>query len=226
MLTTRSLFAFMLSCVLVVLVLPCAPAVAQDASNWWLFVGVAGHGSVLGSTIGVHPGASDGYDGDQTVPLGSASVGIYLLCYRTEASGWPDGLYSGDIYGTPIPAGGSRSWSGFYLWAQNFTPTTANIIGVHPEFSLAPPTGYRAHLVLDYIPASCGWTGPMDIWINDLSINNTFALPIPVVTDPLQGTQFHIDVYAPAVPEPSSLAALLCGLVGASGAVVRRRRHR
>ena len=110
--------------------------------------------------------------------------------------------------------------------AQNYTPPPATLGRVAPKFGTAyvPPAGYRAHLVLDYIPASCSWAGPTDIWINDLSANNTFALPIPVVTDPLQGTQFHIDVYAP-VPEPSSLAALICGLVGVGGVVVRRRRR-
>ena len=64
----------------------------------------------------------------------------------------------------------------------------------------------------------------MDIWINDLSANNTFPLPIPVVTDPLQGTQFHSDVYAP-VPEPSSVAALVFGLAGMGGVVIRRRQR-
>ena len=224
MLTTRSLFAFVLSCICLMSAPACTPAVAQDATNWWLFVAVAGHGSAIGSSIGITPGASDtGYNGDLPVYAGPNAVGIHLMLYREQGTNWggPTGLYGGEVRGTPIAPGGSRSWSGFYLWAQNFTPTAANIVAVHPEFSLAPPAGYRGHLVLDYVPASCNWTGPMDYWL-DLTTLNSFALPIPVVTDPLQGTRFHIDVYAP-VPEPSSLAALVCGLVGVGRVVVRRR---
>ena len=190
----------------------------------------SGPKNLLGSGIGISPNAKDGYDGKPTDgdlslhPDPSAS-GILPPVLLRPGPDWvgATGFYAGDRDYTPIPPGGSKTWSSFYLWAQNFTPTAANIIGVHPSFSLIPPAGYRGHLVLDYVPASCNWTGPMDIWVNDLTAVNTFALPIPVVTDPLQGTQFHIDVYAP-VPEPSSLATLICGLVGMGGVVVRRRR--
>ena len=203
------------------------PALAQSPADWLIFVGVQ-RGS-LGTGMGVMSWGSDSVPGGAPPIVPPANWrGVFVLEYLTQ--GWqgdnPSGLFDGSIWQTPIQPGTSKTWSSFYLWAQNFTPTSANLGRIAPQFGTeyVPPAGYRAHLVLDYVPASCNWGGPMDIWINDLTADNTFPMPIPVVTDPLQGTQFHIDVYAP-VPEPSSLATLICGLVGAGGVVLRRRRH-
>ena len=228
--STRAAIPITLSCLLLLAGFSVS-ASAQAADHWYLLVKATGSGAVIGSTIGMDPRAKDGYDGDPadgdlSLHPDPASAGVWLLYYRIQGPDWigTTGLYDGDMELTPVPPGGSKTWSEFYLWAQNRAPISANLVMVKPQFSLPPPSGYRAHLVLDYVPVSCNWTGGPDVWINDLSANNTFALPIPLVTDPLQGTQFHIDVYAPAVPEPSSLAALLCGLVGVGGIVVRRRR--
>ena len=223
----RGTFSITLLCILVLAGIAGVPAIAGTADHWYLSVAAGGSHRILGSSIGVDPQAKDGYDsGDGSLPS-STIPGILLMCYRENGTAWtgPTGFYGGDIEHTPVAPGGSKTWPDFYRWAQNYTPTSADLVGaVAPSFSLPPPVGYRGHLVLDYVPVSCNWTGPMDIWLNDLTAVNTFALPIPVVTDPLQGTQFHIDVYAPAVPEPSSLAALVCGFAGVGGVVVRRRR--
>ena len=226
----RSALVSTFLCAATLVGLGCKPASAGSADHWYLAVGTVGHGSVLGSSIGMDPRAQDGYDSpDQTLDPAHGGSGVQLLYYRVHGPDWagPTGFYGGDYEKTSIPPGGVKTWYEFYLFAQNFTPTAANFALVAPDgAAYAPPAGYRGHLVLDYVPASCNWKGDWDFWLDDLTAVNTFALPIPVVTDPLQGTQFHIDVYAPAVPEPSSLAALICGLVGVGGAVVRRRRNR
>jgi len=201
---------------------------ADSSDRWCVALGPMNMGG-LGISLGVTPDGTDNPNGVGALALNlSGKAGGFCLERRENGVGdWvgETGFYGSD-YRAPLLPGQSKRWGNLYLWAQNYTPS-GNAVFLNPQFGTryVPPAGYRAHLVLDYVPDSCNWTGkPMDIWINDLSADNTFALPIPVVTDPLQGTQFHIDVYAP-VPEPSSLAALLCGLAGAGGVVMRRRRH-
>jgi len=202
---------------------------ANSSDRWYVALGPMNMGG-LGISLGVTPDGTDNPNGVGGLALNlSGKAGGFCLERRENGVGdWvgETGFYGSD-YRAPLLPGQSMRWDNLYLWAQDYTPTSANLGRMFPQFgvSLAPPPGYRAHLVLDYVPDSCNWTGGPDVWVNDLSVTTTFALPIPVVTDPLQGTQFHIDVYAPAVPEPSSLAALLCGLVGVGGVVVRRRRR-
>ncbi len=198
---------------------------AQSMSNWAVFVGIKG-GS-LGTGIGVNPRGYDDYPGTgDMIQPGQDWKGMYLLRHYTNGDNWtgPTGFTGDDARPTPIAPGEQRTWSDLYLWAQNLTPTSANLVRVRVPGDpyLPPPAGYRGHLVLDYVPDSCNWTGDRDFWL-DLTADNEFALPIPVVTVPLQGTRFHLDVYAP-VPEPSSLAALACGLAGVGGFAMRRRK--
>ena len=200
------------------------PAVAESAGNWTALVSVAG-GSI-GTLIGVTPWGWDDYPGtgDFTPPRSNLR-GILVMRHYTSGDNWtgPTGFTGEDVRLTPIAPGEHKTWSDLYLWAQNLTPTGANLarVTVPTDPYLPPPAGYRGHLVLDYVPDSCNWTGDRDFWL-DLTADNEFALPIPVVTNPLLGTRFHLDVYA--IPEPSSLAALACGLAGVGGFAVRRRR--
>ena len=218
------LHAVFLCCFVAACLTSTNPAVAQSSSDWIMVLYVKG-GSI-GSSFGVCPWGQDGYDGTRGLYINPSLSTIDLLLYREHGPDWPGptAFYGGEIWKSPIPDGGSRTWSGFYLWAQNRTPSPANLIVIEPEseFNLPPPAGYRGHLVLDYVPDSCNWQGDRDFWL-DLTADNEFALPIPVVADPLLGTRFHIDVYA--VPEPSSLVALVCGLAGVGGVVIRRRKH-
>ena len=154
-------------------------------------------------------------------------IGIFLLLYREHGATWdgPTGFYGGDFERTPIPPGDSKTWWDFYLWAQNWTPgLETGTVGIAPSVDppLPPPPGYLGHLVLDYVPEVCNWTGPVEFWL-DLSQPNELTLPIATVTDPLDGVQMHITVHAP-IPEPSSFAALGFGLVPLA-AVLRRRRR-
>ncbi len=164
------------------------------------------------------PFTEDGYDG-QTPRNLSGLQGAFVYAYRQNGPGWagPTGFYSQD-YEAPIPPGGNKTWWDIYLWAQGYTHSTqtATVWIGYSIHQLVP----RALLVLDYVPESLGWTGPMRYEL-DLSQDYALQLPIASVTDPLQGTRMHITVFA--VPEPSPLAALGLGIVGLCVGVRRRR---
>jgi hypothetical protein len=180
-----------------------------------------------GAQFGVLPTSRDGWDGQAPGdPYWLPYVtGVGLVLYRQHDAGWAGdtGFYPSD-YESPIPWGGSKTWWDFCLWYHNYTPTTPGQIqmrnGVDPEGD-GPPAGYIGHIVIDQIPAGVTWNGPMDYWFDMTVRNNTFLMPIAEVTDPLQGTRFHLTVYT---PEPSSLLALAAGM-GSLGLVARKRRR-
>lgn len=206
-------------------VLPCGPCAAGSPDSW-----DTGFGLVqLGALIGIAPWASD--DGPTTgepLPIGPASRGVFALLYREQGAHWmlPTGFYGEDFRRTPVPPGGSKTWWDFYLWAQNWTLDPPGQVQVRTNYEDAtdrPPDGYVGQLVLDYVPPECNWTGPTEFWLDLTRNNNLITLPAITVTDPLQGTRFHLTVYAP-IPEPSGLLALGACLAALVAAAVKRRR--
>lgn len=199
------------------------------AQAYWE-TGVGALGGVLGVQLGVSSQAQDGYDGSGPTPIEPTMVGIFVQLYRSHSSAWggATGFYAEDFERTPIPAGTSKTWWDFYLWSQNHSPATDEIVVrngyeiLSPPHSVAPPAGYIGHLVIDQVPAGVTWTGPMDYWF-DMTINHqSFLMPIAEVSNPLDGTRFHLTVYT---PEPSSILALLAGVAGMGGMVLRGRRR-
>lgn len=197
-----------------------SPANAETI-GFWRTIATPMENGIGDIWIGTVPGYQDGYDGQHIAQVSGS--GIALFHYRQTNPGWsgPEGFYWED-YESPIPAGGNHTWSDIYLWTQDYAVSgqTANILF---GLEFPPPPGYTAHLVLDYVPDSLHWTGQTDFWL-DLTRDNIITLPTPEVNDGLLGTRMHLTVYAPAVPEPSSLASLGLGLLPLAGYAVRRRK--
>ncbi len=215
MLTLHSALRYSLLAVLICLcaLVSLAQCWAYPPDDWEATLepyGVGG-GTPRGVFIGVHP---RNYDGE-VWPIAIDQPGRYALQYVENIPNWPGHAgFCHASFAAPIPAGGSRTWSGIYLWAQDVILPTS----YRTEFVVAGtgvlwnPRGLTGQLVLDYVPAEAEWDGPTEFWV-DLAQRTTFTLPTIVTTDPLQGTKMHFTVYAP-VPEPASLLALAAGLAG------------
>ena len=199
-------------------------ATAWGSGQDWRGDIYAGTDPGYGFVFGAKPGWHDGYDGQSPVDIHSIP-GVHLLYYRTW--GGSPAFYYKD-FESPIPPSGSKTWSDIYMWAQDYTPNLGNRVGITYTPDPPAPAGYWARLVLDYVPESLNWTGPMEFVVG-LDTNHDFNvpfLPVPITDnpyDPTQVTRMHLTVYAP-VPEPSSLLALSIGGLGVLGSALRRRR--
>ena len=172
----RGTFSITLLCIVMLAAVTDAPAAAGTADHWYLSLGAAGSHRVLARRLAMDPRSMDGYDGDPAA--GDLSlrpkptlVGIALPDYRVQGTDWTGatGFYGGNLELTPIVPGGSKTWpsSTFGLRITHRLPPISPWL-LRDGISLAPPAGYRGHPVLDYVSASCNWTGPMDIWLEDL----------------------------------------------------------
>lgn len=207
--------------VLSIVLLSGSHACADGPMRWHVTLQTSSGGETW---IGVDPGCADGYDGQQPLDVTTIPSDYpNLFLYREHGPAWagPTGFYGGD-YESPIPAGGSKTWWDLYLWtgSASHSPTTSvRMLADGPR----PPSGYWARLVLDYVPTSLGWTGPME-FTAPLYGTSSFLLPVPVVSDGLEGTRMHLTVYTTPIPEPSGMMALGMGALGVLAPILRRRR--
>ena len=192
------------------------------------------HISHVSITISQYDGALDGYDaGDSySTSWGDSSDNLLAACRRdTGVSGWdgPSGWYY--YFAVPFPAPGeSTVIKDIYVWAgQSYAHDTFNIGYMGPGF--ANPQEWKRTLRLVKVPDSIVYNGPTE-WDIPLSVTKVGAAMLPDASlpayktdDPLSGYQFEIEIQHLAVPEPSSMLALLAGVGGIGGLVWRRRKR-
>ena len=204
----------------------------MPAAARWDFIFTATSPTIgLGAGIIADENGSDDLDGPSyEIPWQLSRFqgvwGVIFSFYRENGLNWSGPTASIVLdYKASIPLGGSKTWSDFYLWAQDYTATPPNKVEVMLSAEgglLWPPEGYQVHLVLGYVPEAANWDGPMDYWI-DMNRPGTFFLPVIETADSLQGTKMHLTVYA--IPEPSSFIALGFALPVLACAAVRRSRR-
>jgi len=173
--------------------------------------------------------ATDGYDGTPfDMPAWVQSGHVYMGSYHENGPSWsgPTGFYEYDIRAS-VPWGGSTTWDPIYLWAQDSSSVGDRLLARAVPFEGGSFPGWRLVLALDYVPESLNWIGPWqyEFLLGDITVGNPqyFTLPVPTVSNPLDGVRMHLTAYAP-IPEPSSLAALGLGFVPVVWRLRRRRK--
>jgi hypothetical protein len=179
-------------------------------------------------------GASSGYDMlDDTTSLWGDQTSTVFAAFRRDrgVSDWDgdSGWYSSQAL-PPPSTGSSITVTGLYVWAgQSYAYDTFNIGYMDPGFP--NPQEWKRTLRLVKVPDGIAYSGPRE-WDVPLSVTKVGAAMLPDASlpayrtdDPLTGYQFEIETQHLAVPEPSSILALLAGVGGVVGLVWRRRRR-
>lgn len=177
--------------------------------------------------FGVSGSASDDLDSQDHAPV--ANPYWYVAVYREPGvDGWTadPGFYSTDIR-SPIPQvpGQTKTWR-FYFWADQACPY---------DFMEFQWGYYRDHSValgqivytLSYVRAAVGGDAASMPVGTVVSLKDhqqgTWRFPLYKTDDGRNG--YVCELTATVIPEPSSLAALACGLAGVGGALVRRKQR-
>jgi hypothetical protein len=219
----KRIFHPMLLCFVLLIYLIPLRCSADSNDNWGMSLIPYGK-CIADARIGVSNGPNIGYNGQTQYDLTGKS-GKAIALYREYGDNWAGetGFYYAD-YELPIVAGESKTWWNIYLWAQNYTTSGNTDVIIGTVTAAVPPQGYVGHLVIDYMPDYLNYTGDRAFDI-DLHKGKVISLPVPTVTNPLDGIRMHLTVTAP-LPEPSSLAALGFGVLPVAGVALRRRRRK
>jgi len=205
----------------------------SDSSAIWVFDAVTNDPSTAycaRSYFGMASTATDNYDGEHgsDSPIFTPNLSaVFAATYHSSVSdGWtgPDGFYQQDIRGSaPSTPGESKSIQ-IYVWATPYVPANNDTIWLAYRFNSAdfpPRESLSFRLTLRAKPQSIS-EGPEvgNTW-ELLVPEGEIELPIYRTDNGLTGYQFELT--ATAVPEPSSILAMLCGVGGMAGPILRRK---
>ena len=171
--------------------------------------------------FGVSKSASDINDSsDRATATGyDLYAATYHDCSTEPTWDGPTGFFDTDMR-SPIGAGQSKTWT-IYVWAAPSLPSDASFVGIDFGYNIGTlPTDISFTLALRAKPV--GVTGgPATGTVWDLS-RQPYGVNLPVyrTSNGLDGYVF--DFTATAIPEPSSLLALLAGVTGIGGVAWRR----
>jgi len=175
------------------------------------------YGYGLKMLLSTKPGATDGFDSEALISSVPAKD-IYFALHNIQGvtPGWngDTGFYWTD-YRLPLEAGETRSIDNLYLWAVPGTTGQNLVIGLCGGMS----EGLSYKLTLVSIPAGINYSGTR-VW--DQNNNQLIVLPMYTASDGLTG--YHFQAQFTAVPEPSSILALIRGIAGLGGLVLGRKR--
>ena len=175
--------------------------------------------------IGVSPLATDGWNGESPVAIEDAPNGYALTWHEKNTGGWlgDTGFYREDFH-APIPPGQTKSWL-LYVWATPSVPDDYTTCGFHLANVVPgkPSETYDTQFHVTLLSKPSSITGGPDVgtaW--EINMQEwQIALPIYRTDNGLTGYLFEFS--ATAVPEPSSLVALIGGF-GCLSAFRKRRR--
>lgn len=231
--------SFIRSIVVLTLLVLSVSAYAQTASDgwgyWqWIFTASVNDNDIVNASASefqVHFDASDNYDSFFDKSIYNDTPAIYAATYHDkDVDGWngPAGFYQRDVRSpVPLQEGQSKNWQ-IYVWATPDVPITYNTIDIGCS-SVMPnpiywPEDLNFNLTLKAKPQ--GITGGPDVGTTWELLPHPHGvgiqLPMYRTDNGLTGYQFELT--ATAVPEPSSIIALLCGIGGLTAFRIRRRK--
>ncbi len=195
--------------VIVILALACSSFAASGIAEW----------SSVGDArikMGTHLGASDTLDGND---LAAAEHNGWIAGSYHSPGEWGSsaGFYAFDLR-TPLAAGETKTWM-LYIWGVPGEATS--------DFGATWtwwPEDYDQLVQgrLELVQKPTGITGGPAVRTVWTTPPTSFALPLYTTTDGLTGYVFKFTLTA--VPEPSSVLALVGGIAGLGGFALKRKR--
>lgn len=216
---------------IVLMVTQASPVFADDSSYrglWqWRMLAGASNGSdsyeYRYGIIAVSPEATDDYDGEPLITSWDIPTTYAAVFHHEGTDGWngSTGFYLHDYVG-PLVYGQTKTWQ-IYVWSTSDMPagydTTYLVMSRWDNIALTGDFQFQLKLVSKPDSIS-GGPNVGTAW--NLGLLG-FDISFPTYRTDNGLTGYHFEFSAMAVPEPSAVTALACGLVGVLAQTRKRR---